>query len=406
MKQTFAQYKKGYLRIRLKGFSPERFLNLCMANEIEIWDLKYLDDGYVFYISLDGYRRVRPLVKKAQVRLLIMEKCGFPFFLYRNKKRKLYVAGVTAFFLILFVMSRFIWNISLEGNYRFTDDMLRHFLDENQIRYGVLKRSVDCDNLEEAIRSRYPEIIWVSARISGTKLMIRVKENEVMGTIPLKDTTPRDLVADKDGVVTGMVVRKGKAQVQVGDTVTKGQVLISGVIPIYNDSEELVNQQLVRADGDILAQTSYQYEETFSGTRNDRIRTGKERHGIQIRVLNRACCFLLPVKGENPWEFVRESHQASILGDFFLPVWIEHITGKEYQISGHILTDEEAELEKSRIHQLKMENLLAKGVQIIENNVKITDEGAEWKIQGDFLVEEPIGTGQQLNLAEESKPTE
>ena len=75
--------------------------------------------------------------------------------------------------------------------------------------------------------------------------MIKVKENDGMRSIPVKDETPRSLTAAKDGVITRMVVRSGKAQAEPGDTVQQGQLLVSGVVPIYNDAQELVNEQYV-----------------------------------------------------------------------------------------------------------------------------------------------------------------
>lgn len=400
VRQSFTHYKDGYLLIRLQGFSPERFLNLCTANQIEIWDLRCLDGRYQFYVTLPGYRRVKPLVKKAQVRLKILGKFGLPFFLHRNRKRKLYAAGILSFFAILLLMSQFIWNITLEGNYRFTDDTLLHYLNQQKIRYGTWKSTIDCDGLEEAIRSHYPDIIWVSARISGTRLMIRVKENEVMASIPVKDEKPRDLVAEQDGMITSMIVRKGKAQAAVGDMVVKGQVLVSGTIPIYNDSEELVNCQYVHADADIMAQTSFSYTEEIPQMVTERADTGKVRHGVSLRLLHHSLVFLLPAEGENDWEFIRDSRQAVVFGDFYLPVWIDHIVGKEYVVYERFLTKGELEAQKEKINQTKIQNLLKKGVQIIGNNVRILDKSSVWEVQGELQLLEPIGTGQDIVMTE------
>ena len=87
----------GYLRIRLTGFSPERFLNLCMANQIAVWDLRCVDGEYQFLMTVRDFRRVKHLVRKAQVHLKILGRYGLPFFLYRNRRRKLYGAGVAVF---------------------------------------------------------------------------------------------------------------------------------------------------------------------------------------------------------------------------------------------------------------------------------------------------------------------
>lgn len=402
MKQTFTHYRKGYLLIRLQGFSPERFLNLCMANQIEIWGLEHHEGQYQFYMTVEGYRRVRPLVQKADVRLKILGKSGLPFFLYRNRKRKLYGTGIAAFFLILWMMSLFIWDITIEGNYRFTDDTILHFLNQQDIRYGVPKSGVDCDGLEEAIRTAYPEIIWVSARVSGTRLRIKIKENEVLSVIPVKEESPRDLVADKDGIITAMVVRRGKPMVEAGDTVTKGQVLISGEIPIRNDAGEVVNVQYVRADGDIQAQTTCSYTETLPLLTTVRTDTGHMRHGIQIRVLHHSLLLLIPPSGDKSWEYIRETRQAAILKDFYLPLWLDHIVGKEYDIYERFWTKEEKESLKTEINNRKIKNLEEKGVQIIQNNVRILDKSSTWQVQGEFLVEESIGIGQNIRKTEET----
>lgn len=389
--------------MRLRGFSPERFLNLCAANKIVIWDLRYVDDGYQFLITVKDFRRVRPLVHKAHVHLNIIGRYGLPFFLHRNRRRKLYGAGIGAFFLILFVMSQFIWNITVEGNLRFTDDALIHYLGTLDISYGMLKADIDCDGLEESIRSQYPEIIWVSARVSGTRLMIKIKENEVMGTIPEKDGTPRDLVAEKDGIITKMVVRQGKAQVKPGDAVTKYQVLVSGIVPIYNDAEELVNRQYVRSDADILAKTEYHYEEELPFLTEQRVDTGRKRHGIGLRLGTLSFVWLLPGGGENPWELSRETRQVVILGDFYLPVWVDRISAQEYVLYQRSWTEKELEEQKEKINSWKIQNLMQKGVQIIENNVKILKGNSCWKIRGDAVLEEPIGVGQNINQEEEIK---
>ena len=315
--------------------------------------------------------------------------------MYRNRKRKLYATGIVSFFLVLLVMSQFIWDITIEGNYQFTDDTLLHYLDSLNIRYGRPKIGIDCDQLEESIRSDYPEIIWVSARISGTRLMIKVKENEVMSTIPQKDNVPRDLVAEKSGTITRMIIRRGKSQIGIGDSVEEGTLLVRGAVPIYNDSEELVHEQLVRADADIYAITSESYREKVPFLTLSRTETGRKRHGIRLRLGGLSFLWMLPTLGENPWEITSRSCQVTVLGDFYLPIWVDQILAKEYQTSEHFLTEEELNLEKDKIHQKKMENLHQKGVQILQNSVKICKEDSGWIIQGDFLLEEQIGIGKE-----------
>lgn len=406
MWQRIKRFFGGYLYVRLTGFAAERFLNLCMANEVVLWDLAYQDGGCHFYVAVKDYKRVRPLARKAKIHLKILRKQGLPFFLQRNRKRKLYAAGVICFFLILFLMSQFIWNISLEGNRRFTDDTLLKYLDTLNVRYGMRKKKVDCDLLEESIRSRYPEIIWVSARISGTRLLIRVKENEVMGTIPIKDESPRDLAADQTGTITRMVVRKGKAQVKVGDEIALGQILVSSQVPIVNDAGETVNVRYVQADADIYAKTEEIYTERIPKLAKERVRTGRMRRGIRLRFLNRSVLLLLPKTGELFWEFTAKSSQACLLKDFYLPFWIDQIIAREYSLAERPWRSDELENIKNQIHQQKMQTFMKKGVQIIENDVKILDKQTHWEVRGRFVLERPVGTGQPPEMSQEQKQEE
>ena len=205
------QHYTGYVRVRLTGRSPERFFNLCRSSKILLWNIACVKEEYRFFLLLPDFYRIRPFARKAGVRVRIQEKLGLPFFLYRNRKRKLFAVGAASFFLLLFVLSRFIWNISFSGNLLFTDDMLTGQLREIGVCYGMPKRGVDCDRIEEELRSRCSRIVWVSAHVSGTRLQIRIRENETADGIPLREESPRNLVAETAGTVVSILVRAGKA---------------------------------------------------------------------------------------------------------------------------------------------------------------------------------------------------
>lgn len=391
-----SHYLYGCLLIRLNGFSPERFLNLCSANDIEIWNLRYQKEGYEFYMTVKGYRQVKPFVRKSKVRLRIQKKFGLPFFLYRNRRRKLYFAGLVSFFVLLYTLSLFIWDISFEGNTMYTYDTLLKFLESQNIHYGMIKSGVGCEDIEAAIRNEFSEITWVSARVSGTRLLIKVKENEVLSSIPERDQTPCDIVAARPGTITRMVVRQGIPQVAIGDQVEAGQVLVKGVIPITNDAEEEVNRHYVHADADIYARTSYDYRESFPLLREVKADTGRTRKGCYIKVLNYSFLIILPKKEGTTWNMVMEESQLRLFSNFYLPFYLGKITGNEYVTYERFYTEDEKNKAAEVIRQKFSKNLLEKGVQIIENNVKIYDNEPNCIVEGHLDTEEAIGSSQPI----------
>ncbi|RHV87123.1 hypothetical protein DXA97_11245 [Clostridium sp. OF09-36] len=70
----------GYVKVRMTGGSPERFLNLCRGNGISLWNLTFEKEQYQFFLLLSDFFRIRPFVRKAGVRVRVQEKLGLPFF--------------------------------------------------------------------------------------------------------------------------------------------------------------------------------------------------------------------------------------------------------------------------------------------------------------------------------------
>ena len=62
-------YRKGMLRISVTGESYDRFLNLCANHGIALWNLEYHGNAYEMDISVQGFRMLRPLVKKSRTRV-------------------------------------------------------------------------------------------------------------------------------------------------------------------------------------------------------------------------------------------------------------------------------------------------------------------------------------------------
>lgn len=390
------QHYTGYVRVRLTGRSPERFFNLCRSSKILLWNIACEKEEYRFFLLLPDFYRIRPFARKAGVRVRIQEKLGLPFFLYRNRKRKLFAVGAASFFLLLFVLSRFIWNISFSGNLLFTDDVLTGQLREIGVCYGMPKRGVDCDRIEEELRSRCSRIVWVSAHVSGTRLQIRIRENETADGIPLREESPRNLVAETAGTVVSILVRAGKAAVQPGDEVEKGQILVEGMLPVTNDSGEVERTLFVRADADIRLRTTKIYREWVPHFQTVRSYTGKKQLGFRLRAGAVDILAMPPLAGKRNWDLTGVSRQIVLFGDFFLPVWTEAITAREYEKVERKRTKTELNDLTKAVHERKLQKLTEKGVQIIENDVKILDNSNGWIICGSMTVEEEAGTGQKL----------
>ena len=393
----FQHFCFGCVKVRLSGLAPERFLNLCGGAGLEVWNVCAAKDGCELYMGIRDFFSCRPFVKKAKVRLRILKKCGLPFFLHKNRRRKMWAAGFALFFIFLYVLSLFVWDIKYQGNLTYTDDELGHFLESLSVTNGTRKTDISCNDLEEALRNRFGGITWVSARLSGTRLYVQIKENEVPLEIPEKDETPCDLTAAFDGVITSMIVRSGVPLVKTGDTVEKGQLLVSGRVPITDDAGEVTAEHFVRADADIIGRIRRTQSKEINLWHRREEKTGNIRRGLFLSAAGHSFVWLLPNLKKTEWKTVMEEKKLCLFKNFVLPVRYGFITSFEVSSHDQMYGEEELSNMAEQYKNEISENLIEKGVQIIENNVRILVNGSFCRFEAELLTEEPIDERSTIN---------
>lgn len=380
--QQLSRFFTGYVRICMRGNQAERFLNLCAARGITLSRLYETEGSYDMNISIDDYKKLPLICRKTHCRVHILSKHGLPFFFYRNRKRKAFFIGILLFFAVQFFLSGFIWNIHVSGNQKNSTETILTFLEETGVYHGMIKNKVSCAEISADVRAAFPDIIWVSAKIDGTQLILDVKENletsalEKPKTDSRQDTEnesekPVSIVATKDGIITKMVVRHGIPQVSIGSVCKAGDILISGNIPIVNDSAEIVRYDQVAADADIYMTTKIYYYQEFKREVHVKKMTDekKKRYFVQLNHHR----FYFPF--ENPygtWTLSKEyQHQLFLTENFALPISYGTEITESYIKTPFYYDDDTAIRKAEAAISLFCDDLNKKGVQIFENNVKI-----------------------------------
>ncbi len=413
----FEKFREGSVKVRIEGRGIERFFNIAaqrgiMIEKIETKEIPAAEhDRYdnrvekneleneerkqgktvCFQTSPKDFKRLKSIARKTNVLLRITEKHGFPFLLILGRRRSLWVGGLAAFFLLICLSSFYVWDISFEGNHRFTDATLLHFMATVPVQCGMRKSRISCTELEKRIRNAFPEISWVSAELTGTRLTIHLRENNRILQARLEPESPCELTAGTDGTVTRIIVRNGKARVKVGDTVKAGDVLVSGELPLYDDFEALVKINKVHADAEVYAKTTRTVEWKCPETKEIRARTGKRRRGIFFKFLDLEFCFLMPdLKKENTWELFMEEFQLKLSKNFYLPVYGGILTAEEYVPYEKVLTEAEISESADRYLNEYLQNFTEKGIQILGSDVRIERSESHWTIHGTLTVVEDI----------------
>lgn len=384
------QYLRGYVVIKVWGYSVERLLNLLGNHDILVWDIEDHGGYHTMHISVDGFFALKPLLKKTGTRAAVMGKYGLPFFVSKMMRRKLFVAGLVCCILFWCLASRFIWDIRIEGNYALTEDVLMDYLEERGVRTTMKKSALDIAALEQDLREDYDLITWTSAQLKGTTLVIHIKENDMPSYEDRADVKEQgmDLVAEKDGVVTYMITRSGVPCVACGDSVKKGDILVSGAVPVYNEDTTVRKYQYVQADADItlrygqnisLEEAIAYDEKCYTGQSMEIPVFGAGEKQISLRL------FDIPY---GYYDISEEKKQVKLLDHLYLPLYYGKRTVQEYEITPKMHSDEEMKALLQEQWRKIIVTLDEKGVQIVEKNVTIKKNDKKWVLQAHMQLEE------------------
>nr|WP_303182014.1 sporulation protein YqfD [Lachnoclostridium phocaeense] len=395
---SMIRYIKGYLLIRVEGYSPERFLNACSHRGIELWGLRSAGGAYEMYMTLKDFRKIKALSKKTGTKVRVRRRYGLPFFLHRYRKRKLFFAGAFLAVCLVYILTLFIWEIDIRGNLRRTDEALLSFLRSRDVYCGMTAGSVDCDQIADDLRGAYADLVWVSASVHGTRLVIQVKENEHLSAQTggrAQETEGTDLAATQDCTILSIVTRQGTPLVHEGDQVKKGDLLVNGRLDLKNDAGEVTGYRYCKAQADITGEYQISYEDTmerefeirsYQYERNNLVR----QEELFLRAGDRIFSFGRLKNNYQEYDYYVEESQLTVGENFSLPLFWGRRTAVPCSVRRENYTDSQLQQLLSRRFEKACQDIEKKGLEIIENDVKIYTEQNAACARGTLTVRGPV----------------
>lgn len=338
-------FLNGTVFVELCGTYPERFFNVCRNRKIPLYEVSthVTEKGTVYVAKMKrrDYFRVRSAAKKSHCIPYVRKRIGVPFFIQKYRNRIAFFAGGIYCFWLVWLLSKFIWDVSITGGFVHTEEELLSYLRETGVVCGMRCEEVDCTEIERKLRIDYPDIGWVSAELRGTKLFLRVAETD-MPMVQEENKTPVHLIASADGMVESLICRSGTPLVKEGDVVKKGDVLVSGVVSVIGDNDVEVNRYAVAADADIKLKIVKKYTHSFSRMTEEHCYTGEKKTGYTFSYGNKKIFSHMPSHSYTNYAIIAEDTVLSLHKHFPLPFRIQKTTVSEYVSMVREYTQEEA----------------------------------------------------------------
>ena len=397
MLKGFCLWLRGYVLLSIKGQKAGRFLNLCTRHGIKVWDIHFSEpDSYCCSILVRDFFKIRPLVHKTRVHIHIRYKKGLPFYLHRYRSRGCFALMLFGILFLILYSTGFVWKIELIGNSYVTEDVMVNYLTDTGNGFGTAKSKIDCDALELAIRNDFPEVIWASVYLDGTRLVILIQENllsaELADSITSgTDTSCGNLTAAKDAQVASIITRSGTPLVREGDMVLAGDILVSGICDIIDDNGEVADQIYTTADADITGYVTYEYSDVIPVEYTFYEPEAESKVCYSIALFDKTLSFPWDsIHEEGDYYVIEEYRQLCLSDNIYLPVFWEKKCYTHQNACTVLLTQQEAKDMANEHFSKFLKELEENGVSIIDKNVMMKSGENEYTVSGTVYCREPI----------------
>ena len=403
MFNKFFKFLKGYVIIDIYGSDTERFINICVKRNIKLYYLRYCQDGSIeSCVDKNSFALLRPVAFKTKTRVRIKKKKGL-FNLYRRYGgRYALITGAIMCALFFVVSSQFIWAVEIEGIENADYETVVKSLEKSGIYPGARKSKIDdIAQVKKRILRENENISWAWVYVEGSKARLEVYEKIIPPQV-FDRNLPCDIIAATDGYIKNIILKNGHSEFKAGDTVTAGETVISGKVPLFKEGEE-EKYMYTHASGIIEAYTTHKAKGRYRTYYQSDIFSGKEKRRYTLELFGKEFpLFINHDTGYEDYNVYEKRYELNIpfrgySGIALNTVTIQEVSRNREPLSLEAVIDfAENELEE------KISKELMYDASLINRELKynyIDDETLEVELIMDFI--EKIGTEKLTEETEE-----
>lgn len=384
-------YLFGFINITVEGFFIERLINNCINNKITLWGINRKNSTLLSAnVSIENFKKLRILAKKAKCRIKINKKIGLPILLHRYRKRKMLFIIIIPIIVCIIITSRYIWNIEITGVDETLKEEIISQLNEEGLTVGCLKRKIKNKDIINSIRLKRDDISWMAIDIKGTNAIISIVKATPKPNI-INEDEYCNIVANMTGKITKITSDDGTSQVKVGDIVEKGTVLISGTM-----EGKYTDLRYVHAKGSVEAKVWYTNKVESSYIKENIEETGQIEEKYSINFNKFKINFNKSDTKFKNYDTICDIKKIKIFSNFYLPIEICKTTYVEKNTS--IINYSKEDLKNMLISELE-EKFASDGIDkmnVVNKVLNFYEKDDKLELEMTYEVITDIGTEEKI----------
>lgn len=341
--------------VKISGLNLSRLIDRLVAQGVLIKNLETKSKYIKFEISSDNLTALNKICKSENKFYEIVYRNGI-----KNGLHKLpYLLGslvaliIVAAYIISFNLFVFNINLSYVSSVTYDINKVKNYLAESGYNEGMLRGKIDPVKLQMDIVRDFDDVSGCTVKLVGGNLYVTIYP----ASLKEKETV-KELKSKYNGIVTKAEAFSGELNVQVGDLVKQGQVLIS--------SES-------SAQGEVLGKVYFSSSIIYNDHQQIFERTGKT-----YTYDNLIFCKKIRVNGFNNSKFLNY-HQSVctfyLNAQLFIPIEIERVTLYEVEVKEKIVPFQNVEEEVMKRAHEEAQKQVPEGCEITNETYSVVTEG-------------------------------
>ena len=384
-------YIIGYLRISIEGYYIERFINICKNKKIVIWNLKREKEiDLKLNVGIRDFKEICKIARKTRCKVKIETKKGIPFLINRYKKRKIFIFLLIVIVALILLSSNFVWNVEIVEENNNILESIEQDLEEAGLKTGKLKQKINTKEVINKIRLKRQDIAWMGIELKGTNAIVKLVKAEEKPEI-IDEEEYCNIVSDKEGIITKINALTGTANVKVGDTIKKGDVLINGWM-----EGKYTGIRYVHAKGEIEAKVWYTKHKKILYNTTEKRETGNIEEKYQIKFNNFKINLYKTLSKFKIYDTIETEKKFKLFSDFYLPISINKIINKEIEEVQKKYSIEEAKNIGIQELEEELSKEIANKDKIVNKNINTYENEDGVEVYVTYEVLENIGTNEKI----------
>lgn len=239
--------------LRIVSANIWKSVQLLNQNGISVYNMVQ-KDALTFDIELHRSNTdpIIPILEKQGDRVTIQHRSGIRYSILQMRKRPVLVFGLCMILCTLVILPGRILFVEVLGNQNVPARKILESAQKANIELWAKRKNIRSEHVKNQLLFDIPELQWAGINTYGCRAVISVRERvEKEYTEPVQQPAC-SIYAERDGVILSMSVLQGTAQCEIGKTVKRGELLVSG----YTDHGLCIRAS--NAEAEIFAQTMRQ----------------------------------------------------------------------------------------------------------------------------------------------------